>query len=253
MTRRGACEPALQQAERIPSGRSIPGTLPRVVAGRAVLARVVLAGLAATLLLTACAPPIIEAPPWRAPVVVGDRLYRLSLPQGFADRCIGDSEAREARAAQLSASSTLVGCVEPLDTAGPFNGISGIITSRPGGPDAPGDFERYKTAIHQQVRATRAEAQGAPRLAGGSRVLRVLGEGRVWLVQAVYAAPSTGAPRSGVVAAGLVGDRLFYLSLLTADTGTVDFNALGEIAIDWIRGVIADNLVPGSQIRPRPS
>jgi hypothetical protein len=221
------------------------GAFARASAWFCVCARAFVGAIVCAVALQGCIP-IISAPDWQLPVRLGGQLYSVPVPTGMVETCAGNPADYDARSATLAASSTLVACVET--PAGVANTFAGLITTAVSGSDADAEFAQYKGALVAQAAAAQAEAAGDRRLAGRSRVMRVLRQGKRWTVHAVYAGQHDGSGRTGVIATGLVRDRLFYLSVLSdadvdASEGT-NWPELTERAVTWVRSLLSKNLVP---------
>ena len=197
--------------------------------------------LVGVVMLQGCVPTL-AAPDWQLPVRLGGQIYAVPVPVGMVETCAGDRSEYAVRSGTLAASSRLVACVEtPGDDS---NALAGLITTAISGDDADAEFAQYKQALVAQAQASAAEAAGQRRLAGRSRVVRVLRQGKRWTLHAVYVGQRDGTGRTGVISTALIRDRLFYLSLLTDAEQSVNWPELTERSEAWARALLSKNLVP---------
>jgi hypothetical protein len=185
-----------------------------------------------------------QVPDWMVPITLGDFEYSVPVPPGMREDCAGDPTRLAQRSAQIADSLTLLACLKTVRGAPTV--LDGAVTVLVADGLKTPDFAAYKQALRGQVEALttamkNARQAGITPVVDRPRVLKILEEGKHWVVHAVARPDEAGNPRVGVVGSVLVRDRLFYLNLLQDGRAKPDWVALQTLAKDWAHTLIIKN------------
>jgi hypothetical protein len=182
-----------------------------------------------------------QALAWAQPIDVGGVVIRVPAPQDHLEACENESELRQALQRAMK-SLRVLACYRPVD-GGPIVTLSTLAHGRAVGS---AEFVRYKQSLAARARliqkaaATYTGSRALSRLeASPAEVLKVLSNGKNWVVHAVARAGARG-PEQGVSVSVWLRERLLYLTQF--DSGKRDWPALTDLGQTWATATIARTL-----------
>lgn len=182
-----------------------------------------------------------QALTWAQPIDVGGVVIRVPAPTGYLEACENDPTLRDSLQ-RARKNLRVLACYRSVD-GGPIATLSTLADGR--AVDSA-EFVRYK-----QILAARASLiqKAATSYTGNSalaqfetsqaEVLKVLSNGKNWVVHAVVRAGARG-PEQGVSASVWLHQRLLYLTQF--GSGKPDWLALTELGQSWATSTITRTL-----------